>query len=108
MRKPYYRVKKEKVKNKKKEEVVEEKPDTEDDGTSVASSLPPVVLKEEEKKRKEESIMNIIGNGLPHGLNLDTNSIYDWKMLYDQIIKLNSFNYAGNSSLSWGSIKLQI
>jgi len=29
-------------------------------------------------------------------------------MLYDQILKINSINYAGNSMLSWGQIKLQI
>ena len=48
--------------------------------------------------------MNIIGNGL----QIETNAIYDWKMLYDQILKINSINYAGNSVLSWGQIKLQI
>jgi hypothetical protein len=107
-RKPFFRPKKEKVKKNKKEEQELEKPDTEDDGTSVGSSLPASVIKEEEKKKKEESNMNIIGNGLPHGMMLETNSIYDWKMFYEQILKINSFNYAGNSSLSWGQIKLQI
>jgi hypothetical protein len=45
--------------------------------------------------------MTIIGNGLV-GLNVETNAIYDWKLLYDHILKINSFNYAGNSALSWG------
>jgi hypothetical protein len=52
--------------------------------------------------------LNIIGNGLHHGQQIETNAIYDWKMFYDQILKINSINYAGNSVLSWGQIKLQI
>ena len=41
-------------------------------------------------------------------MNIDTNAIYDWKMLYDHILKINSINYAGNAILSWGQVKLQI
>jgi hypothetical protein len=42
--------------------------------------------------------MNVIGNGLAPGTlpQLDTNAIYDWKMLYEHILKINSVNYAGN------------
>ena len=36
-----------------------------------------------EEKKKEESNLGIIGNGLVHGLGIETNSIYDWKMLYE-------------------------
>ena len=35
-------------------------------------------------------------------------SIYDCNMLYEQILKLNNPNYAGNQSLAWGKVKLQL
>jgi len=39
---------------------------------------------------------------------VDTASLYDWKLFYDQILKINSVNYAGNSNLNWGTIKLNL
>lgn len=39
---------------------------------------------------------------------MDTASLYDWKLFYDQILKINSVNYAGNSNLNWGTIKLNL
>jgi hypothetical protein len=35
-------------------------------------------------------------------------SIFDIGQLYEQIMKLNNPNYAGNPNLSWGRIKLQL
>jgi len=34
--------------------------------------------------------------------------IYDSSMIYDTMIKMNNPNYAGNQSLIWGKIKLQL
>jgi len=34
--------------------------------------------------------------------------MYDWKTLYETILKISSINYAGNPSLSWDNIKLQL
>jgi hypothetical protein len=53
-------------------------------------------------KKKEDSNLGIIGNGLTHGTGIETNAIYDWKMLYEHILKIGSINYAGNNMLSWG------
>ena len=39
---------------------------------------------------------------------MDTASIFDWKTFYEYILKINSQNFSGNQSLSWGSIKLQL
>ena len=39
---------------------------------------------------------------------LNTEQIYDINLLYEQILKLNNPNYAGNHNLSWGKIKLQL
>ena len=39
---------------------------------------------------------------------IDTASIFDWKTFYENLLKINSLNYAGNPNLSWGLIKLQL
>ena len=101
-RKPFYRPKKEKkVLNKKKEESEADKQEIDDDGTSISSQAPSNMPKAEDKK-KEDSNLGIIGNGLTHGTGIETNAIYDWKMLYEHILKIGSINYAGNNMLSWG------
>ena len=98
--------KEKKITNKKKEETESEKQDLEDDGTSISSQAPSNLPKED--KKKEESNLGIIGNGIQPNLGIETNSIYDWKMLYDTVLKIATVNYAGNSMLSWGQIKLQL
>ena len=51
--------------------------------------------------------MHQIGNGVPANF-VDTGSLYDWKVFYEQILRINSSNYAANPSLSWGGIKVQL
>ena len=38
----------------------------------------------------------------------DTASLYDWKSFYEQVLKTQSVNYAGNHNLNWGVIKMNL
>ena len=107
-RKPFMRMKKEKKPVPKKPAKVEEDDDAaskDDDGISISSQAQSQTTKDTNAK---PDIMHMIGNGPPVGNFVDTGSLYDWKTFYEQILRINSSNYAANASLSWGSIKLQL
>ena len=38
----------------------------------------------------------------------DTASLYDWKAFYEQVMKTQSINYAGNPNLNWGIVKMNL
>lgn len=39
---------------------------------------------------------------------MDTASLFDWKAFYDQLLKTQSVNYAGNNNLNWGVIRMNL
>lgn len=39
---------------------------------------------------------------------MDTASLFDWKAFYEQLLKTQSVNYAGNNNLNWGVIRMNL
>ena len=115
------RLKKEKKPAPKKQPVkVEEDDDTaskDDDGVSISrnhansqatkDNMSAAAAEPTVRSNAKDASVHQIGNGNPTGSSyVDTASIYDWKTFYDFLLKINSQNFSGNQSLSWGSIKL--
>ena len=95
-RKPFMRAKKLK-KEVKKEEVPSETHSQDDDASSGSGAD----LKELSAAPK------VTETSKPHNF-LHNECIYDCNHLFDNITKMTNPNYAGNQSLIWGKIKLQL
>ena len=93
-RKPWMRPKKQLKKEVKKEEVSETKSD--DDDASSGSELKEVTSTAPSTTTAAKPIYS------------PNDFIYDHNQLYEQMLKLNNPNFAGNQALSWGKIKLQL
>ena len=98
-RKVYVRPKKQKKEVQKKEEPSDTH--SQDDDASSGSGAD---IKEISNTK---STMPMESTNKTHN-HVHNECIYDSSMLFEQILKLNNPNFAGNPNLSWGKIKLQL
>lgn len=93
-RKPWVRAKKQKNEPKKPEEPSEDRSQDDDASSGSGADLKEMTSSVPAQQNKPSFMQN--------------EPIYDINHLYEQILKLNNPNYAGNHNLSWGKIKLQL